>query len=138
MIRNLDWTASAALLILITTLDALGAQGDEKSQAAAFGARCMGCHAMACNRSGPKLGGIIGRKAATSDFPTYSEALKKSGLTWTKESLDKFLEKPQGLVPGTYMNPVGWSGIESAKERKLLIDFVARGDTSLDNCAPQK
>lgn len=33
----------------------------------------------------------------------YSPALKASHLTWTPDNLDKFLEAPATLVPGTRM-----------------------------------
>ena len=52
---------------------------------------------------GPPYVGIVGRKAGTVPGFDYSDALKASGLSWTEENLDKWLENPDGLVPGNLM-----------------------------------
>ena len=53
---------------------------------------------------GPNLLGVVGRKAGSvPDFPLYSPALKASGITWNKKTLDKFLLNPMAKVPGTLM-----------------------------------
>jgi len=128
----------ASRLILITTMilassTVLGKATPEEVEKDVFRAKCIGCHAITCNRNGPKLGGVMGRNAGgVTDFPGYSEALKKSGLVWTDKTLDDFLKDPNKLVPGTKMASAG--RLDSAQQRKMLIRFIKRADTSLDLC----
>ena len=43
--------------------------------------RCLGCHAFSCNKEGPRLGGLFGRKVATvEDYKFYSQGLKDSDI----------------------------------------------------------
>jgi cytochrome c len=65
---------------------------------------CAGCHARTADQKGavgPYLGGVFGRKAGTAPGFEYSEALTNAGLTWTEDTLRKFLTDPAALVPGT-------------------------------------
>lgn len=131
---------SVGRCILATSLTLLGtsftARGEQTSKALEedlFRAKCIGCHAIACNRSGPKLRDVIDRRAGSvPDFTGYSEALKKSGWIWSEKTLDSFLRDPGALVPGTSMTSAG--KIASAKEREMLIRFIKRADTALDPC----
>jgi cytochrome c len=117
----------------LITNPATAAGQTEEAERDIFRARCVGCHAVGCNRLGPKLRGVIGRKAGSaSGFTSYSEALKQSQLTWTEETLDIFLKDPNKLVPGTAMASAG--RIESSTERQMLLRLIKRGDTSLDLC----
>ena len=91
---------------------------------AAF-AQCMSCHTVAAGRNivGPSLHGVVGRKAASlPDYP-YSDALKRSGLTWDEATLDKWVAAPAKLAPGTKMV---FFGMPDAAKRKELIDYLAR------------
>jgi cytochrome c len=98
-----------------------------------FRAKCIGCHAMKCNRNGPKLAGLVGRKAGSlADFNGYTKEMKASGITWSRETLDKFLNDPGAMIPGTTMTAAG--KLDGAADRKQVIDFIASGDTSLDLC----
>ena len=98
-----------------------------------FRESCIGCHSVACNRLGPKLEGLFGRKAGSvADFKGYSPELQASGIVWTDETLDVFLRDPVKMVPGTSMSFVG--RIEKVNERKDLIAFMRRQDRSFDLC----
>ncbi|MBK8321233.1 MAG: c-type cytochrome [Betaproteobacteria bacterium] len=66
-----------------------------------FERRCIKCHVK--EGMGPPYVGIVGRKAGTVPGFDYSDALKASGLSWTEENLDKWLENPDVLVPGNLM-----------------------------------
>ncbi len=104
-----------------------------KSGQEVFRAKCIGCHAIACNRSGPKLAGILGRKAGSvADFTGYTKEMKSAGFEWSRERLDKFLADPGAMVAGTTMASAG--RLSSASDRKRVIDFIVSGDTSLDLC----
>jgi len=127
------YTLAIALILLTATSAALGKPTTKELEEDLFRAKCIGCHAMACNRSGPKLKDVIGRRAGSvPDFTGYSEALKTSNLIWSERTLDSFLEEPGKLVPGTLMTSAG--RIASAKERRMLIRFIKRADSSLDLC----
>lgn len=73
---------------------------------AVFRQRCQACHSVVVgqpNRVGPNLAGVVGRKAASARAFNYSPALKASGLTWTRANLDRYLQGPARMVPGTRM-----------------------------------
>jgi cytochrome c len=69
-----------------------------------FSDHCAICHATGHSRAyGPDLRDVVGRPAAaTSDF-RYSDALKKSGLTWTEDNLRSWIADPAHMVPSTLM-----------------------------------
>lgn len=124
----------AGLMIHVGSSPAAAAGKAAEAEKDLFRAKCIGCHAVACNRLGPRLAGVIGRKAGSVDgFTGYSDALKASQLTWTEETLEAFLRDPSKLVPGTSMAAAG--RIENPKERQILLRFLKRGDTSLDLCS---
>jgi cytochrome c len=92
------------------------------SGATLFKQRCQMCHTVAPGGAhciGPNLSGVAGRKAASTQF-NYSPALTKSGLTWDKATLDKFLTMPSKLVPGTRMVV----SIPDAKQRADVVAFL--------------
>ncbi len=68
---------------------------------------CAACHSVeqGVNNVGPTLSGIFGRKAgALSDF-RYSAAMKRSGITWTAQTMDEFIADPQHVVPANPRRP---------------------------------
>ena len=71
-----------------------------------FRTQCGLCHSAEANDNGgaqgPSLQGVFGRKAASTEF-SYTDALKKSNLTWDAKSLDSFLANPAQAVPGSAM-----------------------------------
>src|SRR5580700_6686852 len=68
-----------------------------------FEQRCAVCHTTGERAAqGPGLGGIVGRRAASTHFG-YSRALREANLTWDRGTLDHFLAAPPLLVPGTAM-----------------------------------
>jgi len=66
---------------------------------------CAACHNIRKreNNVGPHLVGILDRKAATARGYEYSDGMRGAGLTWTPETLRRFLNDPQATVPGTNM-----------------------------------
>ena len=97
------------------------ATGDPQAGEAIY-PRCAACHALAYDRVGPRHCGLIGRPAGSVAGFEYSPAMKRSKLTWTRESLERFLADPIGTVPGTTMT---YAGVPNAKERADLIAFLA-------------
>ena len=87
-------------------------------------AMCRSCHTLTdggSDMTGPNLHGLFGRKAATHGEYKYSEALKASGITWDAPTLDKWVEGPREVVPGTKM---AFAGIKDAKDRADLIGYL--------------
>lgn len=122
-----------SILALWTTCS--GALGQESLEAGKdrFRAECIACHAIGCNRSGPMLGGIIGRKAGgVAEFADYTEEIKRSGIVWSDETLDEFLKDPNAMIPGTLMALGG--RIADPVARRNVIAYMKSGDTSLDLC----
>ena len=83
--------------------------------------RCQGCHSIERNRVGPMHKGLFGRPAGSVPGFAYSEAMKNSGIVWNEETLDRYLENPRQMVPGTRMT---YAGIKDAQERADLIAYL--------------
>jgi len=113
---------TAALLITLLAAGAARADGDAARGEAKFG-DCAACHKLeaGANNVGPSLHGIFARKAGEiADF-RYSPAMKRSGISWTPETLDKFISDPQSLVPA---NRMPYAGMASAADRADLIAYL--------------
>ncbi len=93
--------------------------------------RCIACHSLARNRTGPKHCGMIGRVAGTQKGYRYSKAMRAWGKVWTPESLDEFLENPRRTVPRTRM---GYAGVKDAGERANLIAYLIRENGPGGSC----
>jgi cytochrome c len=89
-----------------------------------FRQRCAICHSdeKGENKIGPSLFGVIGRKAGTEAGYSYSAANEKSGLTWDEATLDRYLQNPRKVIPGTKMS---FPGMPNATQRADVIAFLA-------------
>ena len=100
------------------------ASSDTKADAvagrAAFEKRCTGCHALDHDKEGPRLAGVVGRKAGSvSGFP-YSDAVRKSTVIWNEAVIDKWLTDPESVIPGSDMA----FRLSSPVEREAIIAFL--------------
>ena len=115
------------VLIAAATLAAAGmarADGNAARGANKF-EECAACHKIERSEDsvGPDLHGVFGRKAGTlADF-RYSPALKRSGITWTPQTLDTFLADPQKVVPA---NRMPYAGLADASDRADLIAYLQK------------
>lgn len=82
---------------------AMAKDGDPARGAALYKANCGSCHALDANRVGPAHRGVYGRKAGSVAGYAYSAALKKAHIVWNAATLDRWLQNPGALVPGTRM-----------------------------------
>ena len=113
-------------LMVFTTLYASASQAEDAAQGAkVFDQSCSVCHSVVPGKTkfGPSLNAIIGRAAGSASGYSYSDAMHGSGLTWTADKLNAFLQDPRKLVPGTRMS---FGGISDAEKRVDLIAFLAQ------------
>ncbi|MBF0630003.1 MAG: cytochrome c family protein [Magnetococcales bacterium] len=86
--------------------------------------KCSECHNIiddGTKKTGPNLGGVIGRKAGTLKGYTYSPAMAASGFPWNRENMDRYLTNPSALVPGTKTT---FPGLKEAADRAAVISFL--------------
>ena len=108
--------AQAAMAGTATPTVAVPQRGEQIYQ------RCIACHAIDRNRTGPQHCGLFGRRAGTAPgFADYSQALRASGTIWNERTLDVFLQAPTKAVPGTSM---GYDGLKIPQERADLIAWL--------------
>ena len=122
-------TASAIgvlALVLAHSGTIAAASGDAKAGEAVY-ARCVACHALAYDRTGPRHCGLFGRRAGSVKGFDYSAAMKKSSIVWNEKTLDMFLADPAKTVPGTAM---GYAGVKDNKERADLIAYLKQANES--------
>jgi cytochrome c len=93
---------------------------ENKAGKETFEKRCTGCHALDQEKTGPRLRGAYGRKAASVPSFQYSESLRKSGVTWDAVTLDKWLTDPDGFVPDNGMA----FRVSNKEERAAIIEYL--------------
>jgi cytochrome c len=91
--------------IILTAMAAHAQDADAARGRTLFQRQCVACHQVAQPRNGvgPHLQGIADRAAGSIPGFNFSPALKGAGVTWTAETLDRYLANPVGMVPGTRM-----------------------------------
>ncbi len=89
--------------------------------------RCLGCHALAYERTGPRHCGLFGRRAGSVTGFAYSAPMRASDIVWNARTLDRFLENPARLVPGASM---GYAGVADPAERTALIAYLKHANNT--------
>lgn len=110
-----------ASLFALAFVSSARADGDAAAGAKVF-TQCSACHTVgadAQNSVGPVLNGVVGRPAGTYPGYRYSSAMRRSGLTWDEATLQRYLQAPEQLLPGTKM---AFPGIASEAD---LADVIA-------------
>jgi cytochrome c len=85
---------------------------------------CKACHDVEAglpHKVGPNLHGVFGRQAGAAAGFKYTDALLKSAIVWTPETMDAWLAQPGALVPG---NGMAFAGIANAADRASLIVWL--------------
>src|SRR3569833_1996229 len=84
--------------------------GQASAQDAAAGEKvfavCKACHQVgdsAKNVVGPVLNGLSGRKAGSVEGYNYTDANKKSGITWDEATFTENCKGRKAKIPGTKM-----------------------------------
>jgi cytochrome c len=109
-----------ASLVLSSALSLAGRAQTNESGKALFEKRCGGCHALDRDKQGPRLRGVYGRVAGSVASFQYSDSLKKSKLTWTDQTLEKWLTDTEKLVPDNEMT----FHVEKPEERGEIIAYL--------------
>jgi len=95
--------------------------------------KCLSCHSIAKdgkNKIGPKLFGVLDRKAGSISDYKYSKAMAAHGKVWSFEEMDGFLIKPKDWIKGTKMSFIG---LKNAKDRAAVILYM---NENTDNPIP--
>jgi cytochrome c len=109
---------------LVAIAGAAHAAGDAAKGKTLF-QRCAICHRVdqsGGNGLGPNLFGIVGRKAGMVASFNYSAAMKNSGIAWSADKLDAYIEHPAAIVPG---NRMAFAGISDAGQRADVVAYLA-------------
>ncbi len=116
--------AAAVLSLTLFLMAAARADGGTARGEARF-QDCAACHKLEAgsNDVGPSLHGIFERKAAALTDFRYSPAMKRSGISWTPETLDKFITEPQAMVPA---NRMPYAGMANPNDRADLIAYIQK------------
>jgi cytochrome c len=109
-------TASFAMAQSITSTAGSALKGKE-----IYDARCSACHSVDDNRVGPMHLGVFGRKAGGVKGYPYSDALNKSKVVWSRDTLTAWLANPEMLIPGQRM---GYA-MDNAKDREDVVAYLA-------------
>ena len=112
--------AAISMCLVAVTLSIPGQGQSPDSGKELFQKRCGGCHALDREKEGPRLHGVYGRTAGSIESFQYSEALKKSKIVWTEDTLDRWLTSTEQLVPDNDMT----FHVEKADERRAIIAFL--------------
>ncbi|HZR70131.1 MAG TPA: c-type cytochrome [Burkholderiales bacterium] len=116
--RNIGLAAAMACLASSPAAAADAARGAQVFHA------CAACHSVNAGEhmTGPSLARVWDRKAGSAPgFQRYSDALKSSGIVWTRANLERWLADPERTVPGTSMT---FPGLENPGDREDVIAYL--------------
>jgi cytochrome c2 len=134
--RIVLWTDSARLVVL--SVDRSESSVEKLFAAASPRARsvlkaCAECHSF--DDSAPTDGriglwGINGRRFAAGEPGLYSDALKNASGRWNRGTLDRYLQNPQRMIPGTTMP---YPGIADNGVRAEVVEALSRLELHQDS-----
>jgi cytochrome c len=113
------------LMFGVAMMIASSAQAADAAKGKTVFQRCAICHRVekdGGNGLGPNLFGIVGRKAGSVAGFNYSAAMKNSGITWSADKIDAYIEHPAAVVPA---NRMAFAGITDAGQRGDVVAYLA-------------
>lgn len=93
---------------------------------AVFKAQCASCHSVTARGGstvGPRLAGVVGRRAGSLPGFAYSPAMRNSGVTWTPDQLKRFLANPAQTMRG---NRMPYAGLRDPKKLDALVSWMEK------------
>jgi len=111
-------------VVLTRTPTAAQTTSGDAGRGAALFQQCAACHSLepGVHLTGPSLAAIWNRPAGTVPrFGRYSDGLKRAGITWDAATLDRWLARPQAVVPDTTMT---FPGMENAHQRADVVAYL--------------
>jgi cytochrome c len=117
----------SVIIVALLVLSGLGTSAvaaDPAAGKSVFNSYCSLCHTVQPNRNmtGPSLFGVVGRKTGSVPGFHYSPANQAANLTWDEATLDKYLQSPRTMIPGTIMT---YGGLKDDMKRANLIAYLA-------------
>jgi len=111
--------------VLMLLLSGAAYAGGDLARGEARFQDCAACHKLEAgvNNVGPSLHDIFTRKAGTLEDFRYSPAMRRSGIVWTPEALDRFIADPQAVVPA---NRMPYAGMANPSDRADLIVYLQK------------
>lgn len=112
-------------VVLILSAGSALAQSAERGERT-FNQQCKACHTVekgGPSPIGPNLFGVVGRKAGSLDGYSYSEAMKKSGITWDDAALGDYLKDPKAKVP---QGKMAFAGLRQATAPGDVIAYLKK------------
>jgi cytochrome c len=112
------------LFIIVTLAQSGAAMAASAARGKLLFLRCASCHDISSSPSpkiGPNLKGVYGRKVGSLKGYTYSPAMQAQAFTWDDQTLNRWLEKPSDLVPGTAM---AFGGLPEKADREAIIAYL--------------
>ena len=109
--------------VLVTASAGLASAQDLAAGANSF-KKCLACHEIgetAKNKVGPQLNGLDGRASGSTSGYNFSDANKKSGITWNEATFLDYIKDPRAKIPGTKMI---FPGIKNETEAKDLWAYL--------------
>jgi cytochrome c len=97
---------------------------DTQRGAGLFQSRCGICHTVqegGPNKVGPNLHGLFGRHAGSLPGYNFSPAMRASGVVWSSQTLDAYLNDPHKNIPGDKMP---FPGLPNKADRDDLISYL--------------
>jgi cytochrome c len=123
--RTFVLVAAVAIALASTSR---GRAQDAAAGEGVFKRYCLPCHDAgpgAKVKLGPALNGLDGRQAGTIPGFNYSEANKKSGITWHADTFADYIKSPMQRIPGTRM---AFAGIRDEKDIANLWAYLHQFD----------
>jgi cytochrome c len=97
---------------------------DEAARGRILFLRCASCHDVSgssIGKIGPSLHGVFGRKVASLEGFSYSAALRAQDFVWDAPHLDRWVQNPNAVAPGTIM---AFAGIAEEADRQAIIEYL--------------
>ncbi|MCW5699917.1 MAG: c-type cytochrome [Rhodospirillales bacterium] len=103
MLRKALAAIGIAVAVSMSFASAPSIAGDAAAGEDVFKKKCKSCHDLEKDKTGPALGGVVGRKAGSAEFKRY-KGLVDADFEWTPELLDEWIKDPKAFVEAHTQN----------------------------------